>query len=247
MQERAFSADRAIDVLLQICAALEAAHASGVIHRDLKPANVMMETTETGDERVRVLDFGMSKVLKGDAGATALTEANMVFGTPEYMSPEQARGEDLDATCDIYAAGAILYELLTGTVPLSGSNAIATMTAHLVEPVEPPSARAPDKAISKALEAVILCALAKRPRDRYPSARAFADALEHAAVHPDDTLSVRPSGQPSKAPPSSRPSRGLHRARPEEAAILSPIGWAMVAVVAAGVGIGIGVWISLRP
>ena len=247
MQEKAFSSDRAIDVLLQICVALEAAHASGVIHRDLKPANVMIETTETGGERVRVLDFGMSKVLRGEApGATALTEANMVFGTPEYMSPEQARGEDLDATCDIYAAGAILYELLTGTVPLSGSNAIATMTAHLVEPVEPPSARAPDKAISKALEAVILCALAKRPRDRYPSARAFADALEHAAVHPDDTLSVRPSGQPSKPPPSSRPPRGLHGARPEEAAILSPLGWAMVAVVAAGFGIGIGVWISLR-
>jgi eukaryotic-like serine/threonine-protein kinase len=251
LQETAFSASRAVGVLLQICLALEDAHASGVIHRDLKPANVMIETTEGGGEHIRVLDFGMSKVLKGEApGATALTEANMVFGTPEYMSPEQARGEDLDATCDIYAAGAILYELLTGTVPFSGPNAIATMTAHLGEPVEPPSARAPKRLISKALETVVMCALGKNPRDRYPSARALGDALEHAALHPDDILSVRPSGQPSRPPPSSRRASSTSRpmASPaEETAILSPLGWAMVALVAAGLGIGIGVWISLRP
>ena len=171
LQETAFSPDRAVDVVLQITRALEDAHASGVIHRDLKPANVMIDNTDSDGERVRVLDFGMSKVLKGEApGATALTEANMVFGTPEYMSPEQARGDDLDATCDIYAAGAILYELLTGTVPFSGPNPIATMTAHLVEPVELPSVRAPERRISKALEMVVVCALGKRPRDRYPSA-----------------------------------------------------------------------------
>jgi len=249
LQETAFTSERAVDVLLQIARALEDAHASGVIHRDLKPANVMIETTGDGRERVRVLDFGMSKVLKGEPpGATSLTEKNMVFGTPEYMSPEQARGDDLDATCDIYAAGAILYELLTGKVPFSGPNPIATMTAHLVEPLELPSVRAPERSISKALETVVVCALGKHPRDRYPSARAFGDALEHAALHPDDTLSVRPSGQASRPPSSSR--RGIRSGPPpaaDEAAILSPLGWALVALVAAGAGIGIGVWISLRP
>jgi serine/threonine protein kinase len=289
LQERTFSATRAVDVLLQISRALEDAHASGVIHRDLKPANVMIESTEGGGDRVRVLDFGMSKVLKGEApGATVLTEENMVFGTPEYMSPEQARGDELDATCDVYAAGTILYELLTGKVPFSGPNPIATMTAHLVEPVEPPSVRAPGRRISKALETVVMCALHKHPRDRYPSAHALGDALEHAALYPEDMLSVRPSAQASQPPPSSSPSgvpRGLRRAAgigqslspplvsppsslppsswppsswpppsspltssgTEEAAILSPLGWAVVALLAAGVGIGIGVWISLRP
>jgi serine/threonine-protein kinase len=247
-----FSAGRAVDVLVQICLALEDAHAAGVIHRDLKPANVMIESTRDGGDRVRVLDFGMSKVLKGEGpGATALTESNMVFGTPEYMSPEQARGEDLDATCDIYAAGAILYELLTGKVPFSGPTPIATMTAHLVETLVPPSARAPERRISQALDTLVTCALSKRPRDRYPSARALREALEHAIVHPDDTLSVRPSGQPSRPPPSSgRPGTGAsdgRATRAEDPPILSPIGWALVAVIAAGVGIGIGVWISLRP
>jgi serine/threonine-protein kinase len=248
-----FTSERAIDVMVQICLALEDAHGAGVIHRDLKPANVMIESTHDGGDWVRVLDFGMSKVLKAGApGSTALTESNMVFGTPEYMSPEQARGEDLDATCDIYSAGAILYELLTGKVPFSGPTPIATMTAHLVETLEPPSTRAPDRHVSKALDTVVMCALSKRPRDRYPSARALREALEHAAVHPDDTLSVRPSGQPSRPPPSSRrpakgPAHGRPAARAEDAPILSPLGWALVAVVAAGVGIGIGVWISLRP
>ena len=172
----------------------------------------MIDNTDGDSERVRVLDFGMSKVLKGEApGATALTEANMVFGTPEYMSPEQARGDDLDATCDIYAAGAILYELLTGTVPFSGPNPIATMTAHLVEPVELPSVRAPERRISKALEMVVVCALGKRPRDRYPSARALGDALEHANLHPEDTLSVRPRA--NVASPSSRRG-GAHASTP---------------------------------
>jgi serine/threonine-protein kinase len=261
--QAAFSSERAIDVMVQICLGLEDAHGAGVIHRDLKPANVMIESTRDGGDRVRVLDFGMSKVLKAGApGSTALTESNMVFGTPEYMSPEQARGEDLDATCDIYSAGAILYELLTGKVPFSGPTPIATMTAHLVETLEPPSERAPERHISKALDTVVMCALSKRPRDRYPSAQALREALEHAAVHPDDTLSVRPSADPpqagrsetrtSRPPPSSRrPGKGhaggRHAAKAEDAPILSPLGWAVVAVVAAGMGIGIGVWISLKP
>jgi serine/threonine-protein kinase len=251
----AFSEGRAVEVLLQICLALEDAHTAGVIHRDLKPANVMIEATSDGGERVRVLDFGMSKVLKGEApGATALTEANMVFGTPEYMSPEQARGEDLDATCDIYAAGAILYEMLTGQVPYSGPTPIATMTAHLVETAEPPSARAPQRKISKAIDAIVLGALNKRPRNRYPSAGALHDALLHAVEHPEDAVSVRPSGTTSRPPPSSSRAGARHGAmaavRPlsgAEEAILSPLGWAVVAIVAAGVGIGIGVWISLKP
>ncbi len=105
---------RAVAIVLDVCEALRDAHAQGVIHRDLKPGNVLLRE---GDRAV-VVDFGMAKIITGGAtGTTALTQHNMVFGTPEYMAPEQARGDELDARCDVYAAGIILYELLTGRVP----------------------------------------------------------------------------------------------------------------------------------
>ncbi|HEX3344028.1 MAG TPA: serine/threonine-protein kinase, partial [Polyangiaceae bacterium] len=107
---------RVVTVVLDICEALREAHSQGVIHRDLKPGNVLLRE---GDRAV-VVDFGMAKIVTGGGtGTTALTQHNMVFGTPEYMAPEQARGDELDARCDVYATGVILYELLTGTVPFS--------------------------------------------------------------------------------------------------------------------------------
>ncbi|NUO49104.1 MAG: protein kinase, partial [Polyangiaceae bacterium] len=122
-----------------------------------------------------------------------LTERDMIFGTPEYMAPEQARGDDVDARCDIYACGAMLYEMATGTVPIKGSTPLATMTAQLVEAIEPPRTRAPGRNIPPALEAVILRALEKEPERRYASARELATALEAAcerrviSVTPDPT------------------------------------------------------------
>jgi serine/threonine protein kinase len=182
--------ERALDISLQICSALASAHAQGVIHRDLKPANVILKD---GAE-VFVVDFGMAKILTGGGtGTTGLTAHNMVFGTPEYMAPEQARGDELDARCDVYALGVMLYELLTGGVPFTGNTPLNVLTAQLTQPVDPPRKRAPDRAISTALEAVVMHAMAKDPSERYATAAAFALAIAQAQTAPDDLEAVIPA------------------------------------------------------
>src|SRR5580692_3837173 len=187
--EKTLPIDRALDIVLEVCDALKSAHSQGVIHRDLKPANVLLE----GGKRVIVVDFGMAKIVTGGGtGTTALTVHNMVFGTPEYMAPEQARGDELDARCDIYATGVILYELLTGSVPFSGATPLNVLTAHLTEPPQAPTARSPNRGITPALEAVALHAIAKDPVLRYATAGALAFAIRSALAVPMDVESVRP-------------------------------------------------------
>lgn len=175
----------AVEVAAQIAEGLAAAHAAGIIHRDLKPANVVVEPRGWpgvgGGPRVRILDFGLAKVIHGEHMTTGLTEHDMIFGTPEYMSPEQARGDELDGRSDIYAAGVILYEMATGAVPFARRTPLATMTAHLTESVVPARSAAPERAISPALDAVIARALAKDPSERYATAAAFKAALQSAA------------------------------------------------------------------
>lgn len=183
--------ERALDVMLDVLSALASAHAQGVIHRDLKPANVLLD--ETG--RVIVGDFGMSKIVTGTGtGTTNLTAHNMLFGTPEYMSPEQARGDELDARCDVYAAGVMLYELLCGEPPFTGSTPLGVLTAHLTGDLVSPRERPGGKErVTPALEAVALHALTRDPNARYGSALALAAAIRHARAMPEDVASVRPS------------------------------------------------------
>ena len=198
-----------VAIVRQICAALDKAHATGIVHRDLKPSNVLIEgfrpTTEDGDDppqsflrelSVKVVDFGLAKVVVGDGSGTALTEQDMIFGTPDYMAPEQVSGDELDKRCDVYAAGVILYELLVGAVPFDTPSPLTTMAAHLNEPV-PVASRHADRPIGEALDAVLEKALAKKPDDRYPTAGELAEALDVAvgllpSVPPDtpkpDTL-----------------------------------------------------------
>jgi serine/threonine-protein kinase len=194
--------DLAIEITLQVCAALGSAHANGIVHRDLKPANVLLARPSTTggapvsrrgaptsgaavpqsvrDVRVKVVDFGFAKVLLSGPSTPNLTEQGMIFGTPEYMSPEQARGEAVDARADLYAAGVILYEMAVGEVPFKGNNPLGTMTAHLVQPVPSPRAGRAGSRITPALEAVIVRSLAKTPADRYASARDLAEAIASA-------------------------------------------------------------------
>jgi serine/threonine-protein kinase len=187
--ERPIAVDRALDVMLEVCAALRTAHAQGVIHRDLKPANVILES----GKKAVVVDFGMSKIVTGAAGGTTnLTAHNMLFGTPEYMSPEQARGDELDARCDVYAAGVMLYEILTGAPPFTGTTPLNVLTEHLTGTLEPPSKRAPEGRVTPALESVVLHALARDRDERYPSASALAAAIMHARARPDDVVSLSP-------------------------------------------------------
>lgn len=179
---------RVLDVMLEVCAALQTAHAQGVIHRDLKPANVILR----GEADVVVVDFGMSKIVTGGTGTTQLTVHNMLFGTPEYMSPEQARGEELDARCDVYAAGVMLYEMLTGAPPFVAATPLAVLTEHLTGEIVPPRAKAEER-VSPALEAVVLHALAREPADRYIGAEALAEGIRRARASADDVVAASPS------------------------------------------------------
>src|SRR5262249_23897596 len=131
---------QAIEIMLQICAALGSAHAAGIVHRDLKPANVLIEKPSVPDSGSgrgalpgRVVDFGLAKVVQGEPRITGLTEAGMIFGTPEYMAPEQVRGEEVDHRSDLYSAGVILYQMVVGEVPFKRKSAILTMTAHITD------------------------------------------------------------------------------------------------------------------
>jgi len=149
-----------VDAAQQVLAALGAAHRRNVIHRDIKPQNVLLAE----DGHLKVTDFGIARA----GEETGITDAKSVIGTAQYLSPEQARGADTDATSDIYSMGIVLYELLTGEVPFSGGVAVEIAMKHLSEVPRPPSALRPE--VPHDLDSVVLRALAKDPADRYQSA-----------------------------------------------------------------------------
>jgi serine/threonine-protein kinase len=179
VEELPLSAPRLVDLLGQALAALDEAHAAGVVHRDFKPENIFVETLRTGKEHVKVLDFGIAK-LRGEADHK-LTSRGAVCGTPDYMSPEQIRGEELDARSDVYAAGVVLYEAMTGTRPFATDGPlIDVLMSHLNQAVQPPSQRRPDLPIPRALEQICMKALGKSRESRYRSAAEMKAAMEAA-------------------------------------------------------------------
>jgi eukaryotic-like serine/threonine-protein kinase len=180
---RVLTAPRALPIAMQICRALAAAHSKGVVHRDMKPENVFLQRTGDGEEIVKIVDFGIAQLKPSNEEAAAasthrrLTRTGMIFGTPEYMAPEQASGKHADLRCDIYACGIILFELFTGTVPFTGETFLGVLTKHLNE--TPPAMRSvyPDLQISNELEGVVMRALAKDPTHRYQTMTELAQAL----------------------------------------------------------------------
>jgi eukaryotic-like serine/threonine-protein kinase len=154
-------AKRAMEVMADVCAALDFSHRHGIVHRDVKPANVMI--TKTGS--VKVMDFGIARALSD--GQAAVTQTAAVIGTAQYLSPEQARGEAVDARSDVYAAGCVLFELLTGEPPFTGDSPVAVAYQHVREDPKPPSALNPR--VPPPLDAIVLKAMAKGPANRYQS------------------------------------------------------------------------------
>ncbi|QRN93530.1 serine/threonine protein kinase [Archangium violaceum] len=167
---------RAVPILTQVCRALEAAHARGIVHRDVKPQNVMLLRRQGQADFVKVVDFGISKVMQGQPGS-GLTEAGAILGTANYMAPEQAAGGTVDARADVYSMGVLTYEVCTGSLPFRGDNTFATMLQHLEATAEPPSRRRPDLGLPPELDALVLSALAKDPAAR-PTLETFRAGLE---------------------------------------------------------------------
>jgi eukaryotic-like serine/threonine-protein kinase len=215
--EGPFAAERALPVLMQVCGALDEAHRAGIIHRDLKPENIFLVQSAGLRDFPKVLDFGLAKVGERQMrpGSVILTQEGMVFGTPEFMSPEQAQGKALTPASDVYSLAVILYEVLTGKLPFDAKSAMDYIQLHVTGKPILLNQRVPGKAFPALLERVIDRALAKRPEDRFVSAADFATAMQQVlqgaadlapqlapkAVAPEAaTLMVKPTGAeaPSK-------------------------------------------------
>src|SRR4051812_6301929 len=185
-------ARRAVHILSQVASGLAAAHKAGVIHRDLKPDNIHVGAKDA----IKILDFGVAKM----AGAGRLTRAGMVFGTPHYMSPEQASGGEVDQRSDIYALGIIMYEMFTGRVPFEADSYMGVLTKHMYMIPEPPSRVHAGARELGALEDVTLRCLEKKPEARFASMDDFVreiDTIVH--VRADDQIEIKPSAMPAKA------------------------------------------------
>jgi len=203
-REGALDVLEALRITQQLLRSLAEAHSKAIVHRDLKPDNVFVARVEGHAEPVvKVLDFGIAKVVAPDRRVDQFeTQAGTVFGTPRYMSPEQAQGGPLDGRSDLYSVGTLLYQMLTGRAPFVDDDAVVVMAKHIREMPTPPNDAAPDRPIPKGLNDVVMRALAKEVAERFQDAAAFEAALE-ACVSETTTaqtaaLTGRWSNRPSK-------------------------------------------------
>ena len=191
MHAGAMPGPRALAIALQISASLTDAHAQSIVHRDLKPDNVMLQDKGRHRDIVRVLDFGIAK-LRDDSRATqaAMTQAGDMLGTPQYMSPEQIRGDHIDGRTDIYALGCMLYEMVTGRLPFEGTSVLAILTKHLTDTVVPPSQRRPDLGLPPIIDQIVLTAMAKDIAARPATMERFGELLQNGLTVIDPNRSA---------------------------------------------------------
>src|SRR5579883_20818 len=204
-QRRQLQAREAIEIAAQVCAVLQVAHARGFIHRDIKPQNIMLAWSgggamggglSDGGVWVKLTDFGIVRVAE-DAG---LTNSGIVLGTADYLSPEQARGETLTASSDLYSLGVVMFEMLTGRPPFVGPTAVSIAMQHAS--ANPPTLRQFNPHIPPAIEQLVLRTLQKEPEDRFSSAAEMQQALRQCAREiARTTRPVSPAGQPAQSYP----------------------------------------------
>ncbi len=174
-EQRSLPEARAAAIGEQILGSLAEAHDAGIVHRDVKPGNVMLMETRSVEDFVKVLDFGIAKLRDGSRASTSDTMVGAIIGTPDYLSPEQARGDPIDGRADLYSVGALLYELTSGRCPIVASNPLAVVSAHLTD--RPPLLQEHAPGVSKEFAAIVHKALEKKPADRFHSADEMREAL----------------------------------------------------------------------
>src|SRR5262245_27789209 len=226
-------------LLVQTCEALSAAHAEQIVHRDLKPENLWIATPKHGQPYIKILDFGIAKLIE-DRDASVATEAGIALGTPYYMSPEQCRGEAVDHRSDVYAMGILLYFVWSGRLPFEGQSYLAVVSQQMTAAPAPPSTHRP---VPPALERLILSCLEKDPARRPQTARALGTTLEAvlAEALPGQTLpsaSARSASPPPAAMPgTAAPAPGRRALRPA-AIVLSSIAIAGAALAVRAIRAG---------
>jgi len=178
--EGPFSMDRALPILVQVCGALHEAHLAGIIHRDLKPENIFLVQSGGLRDFPKVLDFGLAKLADRQMrpGSVALTQEGMVFGTPEFMSPEQAQGKALTAASDVYSLAVILYEVLTGKLPFDARSSMDHIHMHATAQPIRLNQRVAGRTFPAPLEDLVQKALTKSPEERFASAAEFGEAMQ---------------------------------------------------------------------
>jgi serine/threonine-protein kinase len=200
---------RILKIVAEMCSSLAEAHALGIVHRDLKPENVYLEDRPGNPEFVKILDFGIAKVVRGEAGAPQapqLTATGQTLGTLEYMSPEQLMGKQLDGRSDIYALGVVAYEMITGRLPFPDAiGPAALITAQLKKTPDVPSVANPRGAIPPAIDRLILKMLAKDKANRYQDASELRHACEQLLATPSGSFVATPNATPAPGASSPRP------------------------------------------
>jgi serine/threonine-protein kinase len=235
-QEAPLPLKRALSIAAQVAASLTDAHGHSIVHRDLKPDNVMIQARGRQRDVVRVLDFGIAKLRdENRQSQMAMTQAGDMLGTPQYMSPEQIRGEPIDGRTDIYSLGGMLYEMVTGRLPFEAPTVMALLSKHLLETITPPSQRRPDLNIPPAIDNLILGAMAKNAADRPATMELFGEQIAALlATFPADSgqataqntaaQPVQTRAQPAVTPPvySATPGAVVPFAAAPTAAVMSP-------------------------
>jgi serine/threonine protein kinase len=213
-REAPFQPSRALTIAAQIADALTASHAHGVVHRDLKPENIFLVKRGDDPAFVKVLDFGLAKLVHGDGAVPSDTGSGVVMGTPYYMSPEQCQGRgELDHRADVYALGVVLFEMLTGKLPFGGNDYAEVLLKQIS--MRPPAARSLVPELPEVLDVILHRALAKDPAQRFPTMAAFRQALlepsTHGAASPQVSVHDDLSGRILAARPMSRAEITLRR------------------------------------